>query len=109
MVSLIILICPPVVIVSAVAGFVLTVIGAMRRDNGMLSLELMLFGASLAFTGFVLGSLDGWVNARELSNQQNLGRALLFALGGIGAACAVLGSTGTWSKGFFWRKSQQKR
>jgi len=105
MVSLIILICPPVVIVSAVAGFVLTVIGAMRRDNGMLSLELMLFGASLAFTGFVLGSLDGWVNARELSNQQNLGRALLFALGGIGAACAVLGSTGTWSKGFFWRKS----
>ena len=87
----------------------MTVIGAMRRDNGMFSLGLMLFGASLAFTGFVLGSLVGWVNADELSNSQNLGRALLFALGGIGAACAVLGLIGTWSKGFFWRKSQQKR
>jgi len=109
MVSLVILICPPVIIVSAVAGIALAAIGAIKRDNGVFSLGLMLLGLPLAFIGFVLGWLIGWETPGELTDSQNLGRALLYILGGIGLACIVLGMIGTWSKGFFWQKGQQKR
>jgi len=103
-----ILIWPTFVIAFTIVGIVFIATGAVKRDSVRFSVGLTLLGLTIAFIGFMLGSLVGWETPGELSESQNLGRVFLFVVGGSGLVAVGIGLIGALSNDFFWDRSERR-